>query len=71
MFSAESEEKQREKERKESEWLALKKKDVRRKVRRYDRLHGTSKTKARNHESRVQCGSYMRVPRRPLEVDEG
>ena len=47
MYSVEAEKrkKKREAERKEHEQLALKKKDVRRKVKKYDRLHGYSKTK--------------------------
>ena len=49
MYSEESEKRRegREEERKEREQLALKKKDVRRKVRKYDRLQGTSKAKVR------------------------
>ena len=47
MFSAEAEarKEKREAERREREELALKKDDVRRKVKKYDRLHGQTKSK--------------------------
>lgn len=46
MYSAEAEEKkgQREEQRKECERLALTNKDVRRKVRKYDRIQGVGKS---------------------------
>lgn len=49
MYSAESEEKKgrREDQRKECERLALTKKDVRRKVRKYDRIQGVGKSMVR------------------------
>lgn len=52
MYSAEVEEKKRkrEEERKECEELALKKKDVRNKVQKYDRCVGISKKVGTSHE---------------------
>lgn len=52
MYSAEAEEKKgrREDERKECERLALTKKDVRRKVQKYDRLQGFGKSTVSSRE---------------------
>jgi len=51
MYSNEAEtgKKRREAERREQEELALKKEDVRKRVRKYDRLHGKNKIKVRKN----------------------
>ena len=56
MFSVEAEarKEKREAERREREELALKKDDVRRKVKKYDRLHGQTKPKV-GHFVRCAC----------------
>ena len=52
MFSVEAE---REAERREREELALKKDDVRRKIKKYDRLHGQTKSKVGHFMRRACC----------------
>lgn len=50
---AEARKKRREAERREREELALKKEDVRKRVRKYDRLHGKNKVKVRMDEGLI------------------
>lgn len=56
MYSSEAEtrERRREAERREQEELALKKEDVRKRVRKYDRLRGKSKVKVRK-DGPLEC----------------